>query len=482
MRRMSVLLCPVRRVLRTMSAIVLLPAVVALGVRASPEFPARPNIVFILADDLGWGDLGSFGQREIDTPHLDRMAVEGLRFTHAYAGSTVCAPSRAALMTGQHTGRTSVRGNRRPDMTRGYYLGADDTTIASVLRDAGYATAAIGKWGLGFHGREAAGMPDRQGFDYFFGYLNQTHAHNSYPSHLFRNDTRVDLPNTVPDELPNGAGVSDNRLVFAQDLFIDEALHFIRAPRAEPFFLYFAPTLPHANNEAEPFGLEIPNYGPYASRDWPEAKKALAAMISRLDHDVGRILAELRARGIAEDTLVIFSSDNGPHKEAGGDPAFFVSSGPFQGRKRSLHEGGIRVPTIAWQPGTVPAGRVSEEPWYFPDLFPTFAALAHGSFDASRIDGMDIRRVLLGGREPELRRRLMYWEFHEGGFACAARRGNWKAILKKPGTPLELYDLATDPGETRDLASHFPEVAAQMAAAMRAARTESPEWPAPSGY
>jgi len=223
--------------------------------------PGKPNLVFILADDLGYGDLGCFGQREINTPHLDRMAAEGMRFTNAYAGSTVCAPSRAALMTGLHTGHTSVRGNRRPEMTSGYFLDAHDTTIATILKSAGYATAGIGKWGLGHPGREAGGLPERQGFDYFFGYLNQTHAHNSYPSHLYRNSNRVNLPNTVPGELPNGAGVSDNKLVFAEDLFIEEALQFIRAPRDQPFFLYFAPTLPHANNESKPFGLEIPNNG-----------------------------------------------------------------------------------------------------------------------------------------------------------------------------------------------------------------------------
>ncbi len=440
----------------------------------------KPNLVFILADDLGYGDIGCFGQAEIATPHLDRMAAEGTRFTNAYAGSTVCAPSRGALMTGLHTGHATVRGNRRPGITSGYFLDAGDITVARVLRDAGYATAAIGKWGLGMPGPEAAGLPERQGFDAFFGYLNQTHAHNSYPSHLFRNATRVDLPNTVPDELPNGVGVSDNKLVFSQDLFIEEALRFLRAPRDEPFFLYFAPTLPHANNESTPLGLEIPNLGFYEGRDWPEAKKAFAAMVSRLDHDVGRILATLRELGLAENTLVIFASDNGPHKEGGADPEFFNSSGPFQGFKRSLHEGGIRVPAIAWQPGAVPAGETSDAVWYFPDVLPTFAAAA-GVGAPRGLDGVNVLPTLRGEPQPELEKRLLYWEFHERGFSRAARLGPWKAIQKSPDAALELYDVSKDPGETRDLASAEPAIVQKLAAAMDAARTDAAAWSVPRG-
>ncbi|MGH8021122.1 MAG: arylsulfatase [Opitutaceae bacterium] len=440
----------------------------------------KPNLVFILADDLGYGDLGCFGQEEIATPHLDRMAAEGTRFTQAYAGSTVCAPSRCVLMTGLHTGHATVRANQRPGMTSGYFLDADDITIARILQDAGYATAAIGKWGLGMPGIEATGLPERQGFDYFFGYLNQSHAHNSYPSHLFRNTTRVNLPNTVPDEQPNGTGVSDNKAVFAQDLFIDEALRFLRTPRDEPFFLYFAPTLPHANNESRPFGLEIPNYGFYEGRDWPEAKKAFAAMVSRLDHDVGRILEALRDPGLAENTLVIFSSDNGPHKEGGADPELFNSSGAFQGHKRSLHEGGIRAPTIAWQPGVVPAGRTSDAIWYFPDVLPTFAAAA-GVEPPRELDGVNVLPTFHGETQPELSERLLYWEFHERGFARAVRLGPWKAIQKSPDAPLELYNVVKDPGETHDLARAQPAIAQKLGAAMKAAHTPPENTPVAEG-
>lgn len=447
---------------------------------AVPRLFAKPNIVLVLADDLGYGDLGCYGQSEIATPQIDRLAAEGMRFTDAYAGSTVCAPSRCALLTGSNTGHGTVRGNRHPGMTSGYYLSTADRTVGNVLRDAGYATAAIGKWSMGELGAEASGMPGPMGFDYFFGYLNQTHAHNSYPSHLWRNDQRVELPNTVPDERPNGAGVSDNKLVYSEDLFIEEVLSYIREHRDRPFFLYFAPTLPHANNQREPMGLETPNLGFYAGRDWPEPKKAWAAMVSRLDFDVGRIMTLLRELGLTDNTLVIFSSDNGPHKEGGADPAFFDSSGPFRGYKRSLHDGGIRIPTIAFWPGHVPAGSTSHAPWYFPDILPTLAAAA-GAPIPSGLDGANTLPTLLGKPQPDLSRRLLYWEFHEGGFRCAARRGSWKVVRPGPEADLELYDLESDPGEQHDVAAAHPEVIARFEADLKEARTASPDWPIASG-
>lgn len=440
----------------------------------------QPNIIFILADDLGYGDLACYGSEKINTPHLDRMSAEGTRFTQAYSGSTVCAPARSTLMTGLHAGRTHVRGNKRAFIPP-VALRPQDITVAEVLKSAGYRTALIGKWGLGeLQEHVHTGMPDRQGFDYAYGYLNQTHAHNSYPSHLWRNGVKVPLPNTVPDEWPVGAGVSDNKAVFAQDLFMEEIFAFLddQQSREEPFFLYFAPTIPHANNEAKPFGLEIPDLGEYEDRDWTHAHKAFAAMVTRLDADVGQILDYLRESGLDENTLVIFTSDNGPHQERGADPAWFRSSGPHRGIKRDLYEGGIRVPMIARWPGHVPAGREDDTPWYFPDVLPTLAAFADVS-PPTGLDGINLRPLLLGHPQPELWDRLMYWEFYERKQPQAVRRGNWKAVRPDINGPVELYYLPDDPGEINDLAATRPDIVNELAAAFRTARDPSPYWPFP---
>ena len=452
-----------------------------LGALSPVEASERPpNIIFILADDLGYGDLGCYGQEKILTPHLDRMSREGTRFTQTYAGATVCAPSRSVLLTGLHTGNTHVRGNRR-EVTAATTLQPGTPTLATVLKSAGYRTAHIGKWGLGQPGEHGeVGQPERQGFDYAYGYLNQTHAHNSYPSYLFRNGTKVPLPNTVPDEWPVGAGVSDNKAVFAQDLFMAETMQFLQdqSQREEPFFLYFAPTLPHANNESRPFGLEIPDLGEYNQRDWTLAHKAYAAMVSRLDADVGRILDFLHQSGLDENTLVIFTSDNGPHQERGADPEWFNSSGSLRGIKRDLYEGGIRVPTIARWPGHVPADRVDDSPWYFPDVLPTLAALADVT-PPPGLDGVNVRPLLLGQAQPELWSRIMYWEFHERQQPQALRQGPWKAVRPDIKGPIELYHLGDDPGETTDLALARPDVLARLEPAFRSARSPSPHWPFP---
>ncbi|MFM8358209.1 MAG: sulfatase-like hydrolase/transferase, partial [Verrucomicrobiota bacterium] len=273
--------------------------------------PAPPNLVFILADDLGYGDLGCYGQRRIRTPNLDRMAAEGLRFTQCYAGATVCAPSRGVLMTGLHTGHGRVRGNAGRDNPRAQSLRAGDRTVARILKEAGYATGLVGKWGLGDFGAAADGLPWRQGFDEFFGYLNQQHAHNHYPSHLWRNDVRVPLANEVPGEQATGAGVATGRREYAADRLADEAMEFIRRHRHQRFFLYFSPTLPHANNEAGVRGMEVPELGSYADTDWPGPVKAHAAMVSRLDQEVGRLLQLLEELGLAGRTIIFFTSDNG---------------------------------------------------------------------------------------------------------------------------------------------------------------------------
>ena len=355
-----------------------LAAFAAAGAAAQPA--PRPNIIFILADDLGYGDLGSYGQRIIQTPNLDRLAAEGIRFTQFYAGSTVCAPSRSVLMTGRHMGHTRVRGNAGAGNYAAQTLAAGDVTVARVLKDAGYATALVGKWGLGEIGSE--GEPNRHGFDEFYGVVNQTHAHNHYPDFVWRNREKVPLPNVVtPVGTTPGAGYATARVQYANDLFFDEARAFIDRSRDRPFFLFLSLTVPHANNErarALGDGQEVPDYGPYASKDWADPLKGQAAMITRMDGCVGELLAQLKRLGIDDRTLVVFTSDNGPHKEGGPayDPDFFDANGPFSGIKRSLTDGGIRVPFIARWPKAITPGGVSPHVGYFGDMMATFAELA----------------------------------------------------------------------------------------------------------
>lgn len=426
----------------------------------------RPNIVFIMADDLGYGDLGVYGQRIVRTPNLDRMAGEGIRFTRYYAGSTVCAPSRSVLMTGQHTGHTWIRGNSKDN------LRPEDVTVAEVLRGAGYTTGLVGKWGLGHEG--STGVPTRQGFDSFFGYLDQTHAHNYYPTFLLRDASRVGLRNIVPNEGAVGQGMASGKIDYSHDLMTEEALTFIDRHAAKPFFLYLAYTLPHANNEARERGMEVPDFGEYADRDWPEARKAFASMVSRLDRDVGRVLARLRERGIDRETIVFFTSDNGPHREGGHDPDFFDSNGVLRGIKRDLYEGGIRVPMIVRWPGRVRPGQTSNHVWGHWDFLPTAAGIA-GVKPPPGIDGRDMIGAILGKKAPT--HPFLYWEFHERGFKQAVLMGGWKAVRLSAGAPLELYDLKSDEGETRDLAARHPEIIRRIEEYLRTARTDSPLWP-----
>ena len=432
----------------------------------SPQGATRPNIIFILADDLGYGDLGCYGQKRIQTPHLDEMARQGMRFTDAYAGSTVCAPSRACLMTGMHTGHGYIRGNG--DVS----LRAEDRTVAELLKKAGYTTALIGKWGLGQVGEP--GLPTSKGFDYSYGYLNHGHAHNYYPDHLWRNGERIDLQNVIDKPNPRGTGVASKKVEYVPDLMLAEALKFIsdQKGKPEPFFLYFASTIPHANNENRNAQMEVPSDKPYSDTDWPQQQKNKAAMITLLDDHVGKLLSALKEQGIDERTLVIFSSDNGPHKE-GVDPDFFDSNGPLRGIKRDLYEGGIRVPTIARYPGVIPAGKTSDQPWAFWDVMPTLASYA-GAAPPDDIDGITMR-FAFEGQTMDVKRYL-YWEFHEGGFKQAARRQQWKAVRKGLQGPIELYDLSNDVGEQRDIAGEHPEIVAEFKAYLDSARTESERW------
>jgi arylsulfatase A-like enzyme len=440
--------------------------------------PARqerrpPNIVFLLADDLGYGDLGCYGQKKFRTPHLDRLAAEGIRFTQAYAGSTVCAPSRCALMTGLHTGHCRTRGNGGGGGPRmNVPLRPDDPCVAELLRKAGYRTALIGKWGLGEEG--STGIPTKKGFDYFFGYLNQHHAHNYYPDFLWRNEQKVSLPNP-PSETEN---VAAKGVVYTPDLFRDEALKFVAENRDRPFFLYFATTVPHANNEktqATGEGNEVPSDEPYTNEPWPQAEKNKAAMITRMDADIGRLLAKLKELGLDENTVVFFSSDNGPHQEGGNKVEFFASSGPLRGFKRSLTDGGIRVPTIVRWTGVTKPGTVSDHVWAFWDFLPTACDLA-GVKAPDGLDGISIAPTITGKGEQK-KHEFLYWEFHEGGTRQAVRHGDWKAIRLAPGAPLELYNVAKDPGEKQDVAKDHPQVVATIEAYLKTARTDSKEFP-----
>jgi arylsulfatase A-like enzyme len=438
-----------------------------------------PNVLLIQADDLGYGDLSAYGQARFKTPSLDRLAREGIRFTQYYAGSTVCAPSRTALMTGLHTGHAWIRGNG--GMPGGDVpLRPEDVTIAEVLRDAGYRTAVIGKWGLGQPG--TTGQPDRQGFDYAFGFLDHRHAHRQFTDHLWRNGERV---NTDIDR------------DYVNDLFTKETAAFIERDDPRPFFVYLNYTVPHAELRApddslaefhrrfpeQPFVNQTadekrtgarPDAPSLGYRSQPEPHAAFAAMIVRMDRDIGRLADLLRARNIERRTLVLFISDNGPHQEGGGDPVFFKSNGGLRGIKRDLYEGGIRVPMIGRWIGVIPAGRVSNHAWAHWDVLPTLAEIA-GARAPGGLDGMSMARALRG--EPQPAHSFFYWEFHERGFQQAVRMGRWKAVRLKAGEPLELYDLEADPHEERNVATTNPDVVAKIETYLRTARTDSERWP-----
>jgi arylsulfatase A-like enzyme len=419
----------------------------------------RPNILFILADDLGYGDPGCYGQQKIKTPHVDRLAAEGMRFTQCYSGSTVCAPSRCCLMTGQHTGHATTRGNAFVP------LRPEDVTVAEILKDAGYKTGIVGKWGLGEPG--TTGIPNKQGFDYWFGYLNQGHAHNYYPDYLWRNEQKMTLE----------ANKDGKKGDYSHDLFTREAIGFIKRNQRGPFFLYLAYTIPHANNELTKVtgnGMEVPSDEPYSGEPWPQPQKNRAAMVTRMDADIGRIAVLLNDLGIDRDTVIFFSSDNGPHKEGNSDPAFFQCSGPLRGIKRDLYDGGIRVPMIVRWPGKIGAGAVSDQVWAFWDFLPTAAEIARVKAPAG-IDGLSMLPALLG--QPQTSHEYLYWEFHERGFTQAIRLGDWKAVRKGTRQPIELYDVKADIAEQNDVARDHPDVVAKVEAILRGARTESKEFP-----
>ena len=418
----------------------------------------KPNIIFILADDLGYGDLGCYGQQRILTPNIDKLAKEGTRFTQCYAGSTVCAPSRCALMTGKHSGHGFIRGNAK------VFLRTEDFCVSELLKQNGYTTGMFGKWGLGDPG--TTGVPAKHGWDEFFGYLNHTHAHNYYPDHLFRQEEQVPLPG-------NADGKKGS---YTHDLVAEEALKFLAAHKDHPFFLYLPFTIPHGNNEQikNGDGMQVPSDEPYTKETWPQNEKNFAAMITRMDKDVGRVMAKLKEYGIDEKTLVFFASDNGPHKE-GHDPEFFGSRGGLRGIKRDLYEGGIRIPMIARWPGRIKADTKSDVVWAFWDFMPTIADLI-GVEAPKEIDGLSIKEALLGGTPPKTHEYL-YWEFHENGFKQALRFGDWKAVKVSPDAPIEIFDLSKDVNEKTDVAKDQPEIVEKAKGYFKQARTESAEFP-----
>ncbi|WP_338870660.1 arylsulfatase [Spirosoma sp. SC4-14] len=465
---------------------VLLLVFVCPVTKAQNRAANRPNIIFILADDLGYGDVGVNGQKLIKTPNIDRLAREGMQFTQFYAGTSVCAPSRSSLMTGKHTGHTYIRGNKEVKPEGQQPIADSVVTVAELLKKGGYTTAAFGKWGLGPVGSE--GDPLKQGFDRFYGYNCQALAHRYYPDHLWDNEREVVLDANEHLQKTNE---------YAPDLIHKQALDFVNSQTGQqPFFLFLPYTLPHAELlvpddslfthykgkfDEKPF--KGADYGPdaktggYTSQAYPKA--TFAAMVARLDLYVGQLLETLKASGLDQNTLIIFSSDNGPHTEGGADPAFFNSGGGLRGVKRDLYEGGIREPFFVRWPGVVKPNSTSDHIGAFWDLLPTFTELA-GVKAPSHIDGLSFVPTLTG-KGIQKKHDYLYWEFHEGGGRQAVRQNNWKAVRlqvdKDPNGPIELYDLSKDLSERHNVAAQYPDKARQLGQLMNKAHTRSALFP-----
>ncbi len=442
----------------------------------------KPNVIFIMADDLGYGDVGAYGQKLIRTPNIDALAKAGLKFTQFYAGTSVCAPSRSSLMTGQHTGHTPIRGNKEAKPEGQFPLKASAYTIAELFKDAGYVTGDFGKWGLGFVGTE--GDPNKQGFDQFFGYNCQRLAHDYYPDHLWDNSTRVELPNSLTKSE-----------VYAPDMIQGKALKFIETNKSKPFFAFMSFTLPHAGLELpendklfleyrdkfkeSPKDVKAVKTEPSLYKGQPYPHSAYAAMVTRLDDYVGQLVSKLKDLGIEKNTLIVFTSDNGPHVEGGNDPQFFNSGGGFRGVKRDLYEGGIREPMIISWPSVIKAGSVSDHIGAFWDFMPTFADITNQR-KPQNIDGISILPVLKG-QGTQQKHDYLYWEFHENGGRQAVRMGKWKGVKLNAKTnfnsPVELYDLEKDPAESRNVAASNPGVVKKITGIMKDARAENSDYP-----
>ena len=450
------------------------------GTDRTKKLNKKPNIIYILADDLGYGDVGYLGQQKFETPNIDKLAAEGMVFTQHYSGATVCAPSRSALLTGMHTGHTVVRGNKEVQPEGQHPIPDETYTLAEMLKENGYTTSVYGKWGLGYPGSE--GDANMQGFDEFYGYNCQRIAHNYYPYYLWHNQEKVVLKGN------EGTGQE----VYAPDVIHDQALNFLEENKDNTFFMFYASPLPHAElllpekylnkykgkllPEQKHNGVdEGPTFknGGYGSQEYPHA--AFAAMIHVLDTQVGEIVKKLEELGIADNTLIVFTSDNGPHREGGADPDYFDSNGIYKGYKRDLYEGGIHVPMIAKWPDKIKSGSSTNHISAFWDVMPTFADIVNKQLD-NAIDGISFLPTLLGG-DDQKQHKYLYWEFHEKGGRIAIRKGKWKGVkyhvLKQPKRQIELYNLEEDPSEEINLASQHPEIVEELTKLMLEARTPS---------
>ncbi len=440
--------------------------VAALAVRrglAGEAGKRKPNLIFILSDDIAQGDLGVYGQKLIKTPTLDRLCREGTRYLCAYTGSSVCAPARSSFFTGLHMGNCPTRANREIRPEGQCPLPENTVTVGNILRAAGYETATMGKWGMGMF--DTSGSPFKNGIDHFFGYNCQRHAHSYFPPYLYDDDQRFEIPENAKGQ----------KKVYAQELIQQDVLKWVDKHAENPFFLFYAITLPHGR-------FEIDDQGIYADKPWTTTEKNYAAMVTRIDSDVSALVELLKNKGIAENTLIVFSGDNGSSfnpNSAIGKRFNQTMDGKLRGFKRGMYEGALRQAAFAWWPGTVPAGRVTDEPWAFWDLLPTFAELGHAEIPKGfQPDGHSLVKFLKGGPAPK--RDYFYWELHEGSSIQAIRWGNWKAVRPKPGGAVELYNLADDLGETKDLAARHPELVTKAVEMMNAARTPHPDWPDPA--
>ena len=426
-----------------------------------PSQAAPPNFIFVLSDDIAQGDLGCYGQELIQTPRLDQMAAEGTRYLQAYCGTSVCAPSRSSFFTGLHTGHCPVRGNYEVPPEGQLPLPEATVTIAEVAKTAGYATATFGKWGMGFF--DTSGSPLRQGVDHFFGYNCQRHAHSYFPTYLFDDDQPFVLRGN------DGRGIGET---YAQELIQNDMIEWLRSNSHHPFMMFYAITLPHGRHEIDDLGI-------YRDQPWTDQQKAYAAQVTRVDSDMGQLVDTLRELGIAENTLIVFSGDNGssfsPQSEIG--KRFDQAGNGLRGYKRGMYEGALRQAALAWWPGTVPAGRVDDQPWAFWDLMPTFVQLSGVTPpEGYETDGLSLVEYLKGGPAP--RRDYFYWELHLGNRPVqAARFGDWKAVRNGIDKPIEVYDLATDAAESNDLAGSRPDLVTKAGEIFKQAHRPDPNWP-----
>lgn len=442
---------------------------------------SKPNVIYIIADDLGYGDLSAYGQTRFTTPHIDAISKNGITFKQHYSAAPVCAPARAALMTGYHVGHGSVRGNYEVQPEGQKAMPAETFTLAHLFKKAGYVTGALGKWGLGAPG--STSEPLKMGFDRFYGFNCQRQAHHYYPYFLWNDNQR--------EMLWGNFGMETKE--YAPDLIQEQALKFVEANKDKPFFLFYPMIQPHAEMFAPEKAMAkyrgkflpessfkgIDGGAEFRKKEYgsqPEAHAAFAAMVETMDEDVGELMAKLTKLGIADNTLVIFTSDNGPHQEGGHDPDYFKSSGGLRGYKRDLYEGGIRVPMIATWPGKIPAGSVSDHISAFQDVLPTMAELT-GQPTPEAIDGISFLPTLLKNGQ-QRQHNYLYWEFHEKKGRVAIRKGNWKGVRYDVSvdskSPLELYDLSTDPRESRNIAETNEDIVRELDLLISGARTASP--------